>query len=338
MTIEKVGIFTDNKFMKKLILSFLFIFMSFNFFSMNLPEELEGIWEGKDRYVFFEKNKDETVQLVVVLKEFYNWYLDRAAEPENWNDESKRPRNDSTPVAPVKVLLDFKKIDPEKNISAWEISFDYSKFEKVTIPVCVINNKMYLDFYVRNFDPEEKTTFENLNGLWNGVSVSSGIKVSPQTFEDKLSCYYIDNKKIYDIRYWLSDMDYSDEEALFKYNDDSFYVSRHVKSCSRIYSCTSGRSKKIRNPQPPLQFNSDSFVTNQNKTVLVKSNVYLTKLVDKNGMNDLLKIVNEQNSKRAPYPKSPWVDRVESEPWTMLRALEFHNELLLENQQLLLNR
>ena len=46
---------SDNKGMKKsLCISLLIFFCLFSVFSSELPEQILGIWEGQDRYVFFE--------------------------------------------------------------------------------------------------------------------------------------------------------------------------------------------------------------------------------------------------------------------------------------------
>ena len=46
---------SDNKSMKKILCIFLLFFCSlFSVFSSELPEQILGIWEGQDRYVFFE--------------------------------------------------------------------------------------------------------------------------------------------------------------------------------------------------------------------------------------------------------------------------------------------
>ena len=88
---------SDNKTMKKILcISLLFFCSLFSVFSSELPEQILGIWEGQDRYVFFEnvENLEDTEDIVnsenlaqnqnkiiVVFKTYYGWYLDRFAEP-----------------------------------------------------------------------------------------------------------------------------------------------------------------------------------------------------------------------------------------------------------------
>ena len=61
------------------------IFFLINGYSQNIPEEFYGIWESKDRYVFIEKNETEKAnQIVIYLKTYYGWYVDRTVEPKEY--------------------------------------------------------------------------------------------------------------------------------------------------------------------------------------------------------------------------------------------------------------
>ena len=83
--------------MKKGFSVFLALFFLFPVFSEVIPEPLLGIWEGKDRFVFFEQQpENENPKLVIILKEYYGWYFDRAAEPEAYNAKETRVRNAAT--------------------------------------------------------------------------------------------------------------------------------------------------------------------------------------------------------------------------------------------------
>ena len=81
---------------KKAFLIVLGIFIAADAFAQNIPDSLLGIWEAKDRYIFFEEKEDEDPELVVLLKTYYGWYLDRAAEPEAYSDDEARSRNAAT--------------------------------------------------------------------------------------------------------------------------------------------------------------------------------------------------------------------------------------------------
>ena len=66
------------------------IFFLINGYSQNIPEEFYGIWESKDRYVFIEKNETEKAnQIVIYLKTYYGWYVDRTVEPKEYDEKVK---------------------------------------------------------------------------------------------------------------------------------------------------------------------------------------------------------------------------------------------------------
>ena len=60
--------------------------------SENVPSLLQGIWQGADRLVMFS-NQNE---FALVLRVFYQWYNDRAAEPASFSEVKSRDRNNTT--------------------------------------------------------------------------------------------------------------------------------------------------------------------------------------------------------------------------------------------------
>ena len=74
--------------MKKGFLVVLLLALICPVFSQKIPEILQGIWEGKDRFVYFDNaSDDENPELVIILKEYYGWYYDRAAEPVDYAEK-----------------------------------------------------------------------------------------------------------------------------------------------------------------------------------------------------------------------------------------------------------
>ena len=62
-------------------------------FSQKIPEVLQGIWEGKDRFVYFDNaTDDENPEFVIILKEYYGWYYDRAARTRRRYGRLRRGR------------------------------------------------------------------------------------------------------------------------------------------------------------------------------------------------------------------------------------------------------
>ena len=285
---------------------FIFIFFNIKLFSEQsvFPSELSGIWEGKDRFVFFEED-----EIVIFLKAFYGLYIDRAAEPESYSQQYERKRNSATHKTPEHVhykIFQLKKSPSkdEENFQpdCWEIELDYSKYQKNYVQVAVIDGKMYLNFYIQ--DSSDKN-------YYRGNSFSKGFLASEQNVKNDICCLYIISEgqsdssnsstidsQIFDIRYWLTDMDYSSEKVGVTYDDKTFYVDRHIKSGDKIYSSVSGKSKKVRNVLKPAAFINENYIFNQDRSVLITDKEpYLVKLADKSTVEELIQIVNSRNSK-----------------------------------------
>ena len=86
-----------------------FVFPLFCF--SETPEIFQGIWKGDDRYIFFGKNNE----IAVILKGYYGWYYDRAAEPEEFETLSPRKRNILTGKHGKRITTDFTKISMGNN-------------------------------------------------------------------------------------------------------------------------------------------------------------------------------------------------------------------------------
>ena len=86
-----------------------------NCFSQTIPDDIYGIWESKDRYVFIEKNETEKAnQIVIYLKTYYGWYVDRTVEPKEYDEIIKRTRNNSTPKKSEQIFYEILPIN-QKN-------------------------------------------------------------------------------------------------------------------------------------------------------------------------------------------------------------------------------
>lgn len=329
-----------------------FVILSFFCFlvsAASLPESLEGIWEGKDRFVFFENNGEDENQIVILLKEYYGWYYDRAAEPASYAETESRTRNAATAKKAESIYFTLKeqkknpnKNDEEENLqkNAWELTFEYSKYQKNIIPLCVIDNCIYLNYYIQ--DSKDKN-------YYRGNAVSRGITLDSQIQRENISClYFTDDSEVFlsadsledeaggkkyffDIRYWNTDMEYSFENSSLSYGEKTYFVDRHIFSCGNNYSATSGRSRVIRNVMPPVEFNEDDFVLSEDESLMaVSSSQYLVKLADKNTVESLMLLVNAQNSKRKPPAPPPFEPSNLDWHWDLIDELEKNNEIILE--------
>ncbi|MCR5187777.1 MAG: hypothetical protein K6C97_02490 [Treponema sp.] len=309
--------------MKKGLLLLVLLSLSLSLFAMEIPQELYGIWEGKDRFVFFEENKDEeSPQIVILLKEYYGWYYDRAAEPQEYADKENRVRNTGTTRKAEQVYFSINSIskaDPERR-DAFELNMKYSKFQNSIIPLAIIDDNIFLNFYIQ--DTENKN-------LYRGNAVSLGIMLSPQKVPQNIGAFYIDQDKVFNIRYWFTDMDYVDDLVSLKYGDKEYFVDKHLYSCGNNYSSVSGRSKKIRNVVAPEEYKEESYKFNSDKSIMIlDKEPYLTRLADKSTFEDLMKIVKEGNARRKPDPKPLFPPDDLNWHWDLIDYLESNNTLI----------
>lgn len=296
--------------------------------NINLPKELCGLWEGKDRYIFIEENplNPQEIQLVVVLKLFYGWYYDRAVEPEEVSNAYAKARNDGTAKKAQQIAMNISNISHNTHQNnSYEVTLNYSKYDKAVIPLAIYDDKIYLDFFVKDleYDKENNPIITN-NGVWKGNIVSEGLKISMQKEVENIACYIVDNNKFYDVRYWKTDMSFSNELAIFEYDDDNYYVPRHIFSANNNYTCVTGRRLKVRNPQKAFIFNENNYFFNEEKTLMIpKQEEYLVKVADKNTIEELVQIVNKANSRRKPpYP-----------PLFEDKNLDWHWDIIIELQK-----
>ena len=287
--------------MKKGFLVVLLSALIFPVFSLDIPENLKGIWEGKDRFVFFENAADdENPQFVIVLKEYYDWYYDRAAEPSAYSQTEPRSLNSATHKTPEIIPFELKQI--EDITDAYQLTVTYSKHFSNTTSFAIIDDRIYLNMYTK-YDQIDDELNKDIT-LYRGYQHSDGFVLNSQPMDENIGLLILLKDKFYDVRYWQTDMDYESSLVTFKYQDDTFLVPKHLFAEEKNYSSVNGRSKKVRNTQPAFQIQNHKLFYNQDKTVLIlNEEAYLTKLTDKETLDDLFQIIKEANSRRKPDPK-----------------------------------
>ena len=260
--------------MKKGFLVVLIFALMYPVFSQKMPESLKGIWEGKDRFIYFEDaSDDENPELVVILKEFYGWYYDRASEPSEYNQIEKRIRNDATHIDAEFITYEIENLSVE---NAYQMTINYSKSEKNYVPFAIIDDKIYLDFYtkvpVKTDDENEEIDYQLYKGYLQGQEPTFyGFRISQYSAPENVGLLIIDDNKMYDVRYWLTDMEYDDDFVIFKYKDDSYNVPKHLIVGNQKYSCVNGRSRKVRNTMPFTIYDENEFIFNEDKSILIKN-------------------------------------------------------------------
>jgi hypothetical protein len=287
--------------MKKGFLVVLLSALIFPVFSLDIPENLKGIWEGKDRFVFFENAADdENPQFVIVLKEYYDWYYDRAAEPSAYSQTEPRSLNSATHKTPEIIPFGLKQI--EDITDAYQLTVTYSKHFSNTTTFVIIDDRIYLNMYTK-YDQIDDELNKDIS-LYRGYQHSEGFVLNSQPVDENIGLLILLKDKFYDVRYWQTDMDYETSSVTFKYKDDTFLVPKHLFAEGTNYSSVNGRSKKVRNTQRAFPLENQNILYNKDKTVLIlNDSPYLTKLTNKETLDDLFQIIKEANSRRKPDPE-----------------------------------
>ena len=284
----------------------------------------------QDRYVFFEQNDEDQPQLVVLLKTYYGWYLNRAAEPASYNDKEPRVRNTANARNAEHIYIQNINTKETGNSLYGSLDLSYSTWQKNTIPFFMLEDSIYLSY----FEKDEIDELENPDKKWTfyrGVAPSKGFMISPQSIPDNITGYIIDGEKLYDVRYWKTDMDYSTDYITFSYKDDSYQIPKHLRSQETNYSCVSGRSKKVRNAVKPFEYKAENFLYNDDGSAFTKNGEpYLKQLAGRDTFEELIKIVKEANSKRKPDPPALFPPSDLDWHWDLIDMLEKDNKLIQE--------
>ena len=202
-----------------------------------------------------------------------------------------------------------------------ELQLNYSKHQKTFVPVVIIEENMFTDFYIQDS--------EN-HAYYRGVAVSKGITASEQSVPQEITSYYVDGDDIYKIRYWITDMDYSDRKVKLNYGDKSFDVDAHIFTGGHNYSCVSGRSKSIRNVFPPEKLDDSFIFADDNKILMKNQSPYLTKLADKDDFSQLMEIVNKANDRKRPPEPPLFPNNHVDFHWDIIDMLEENVSLIQE--------
>lgn len=324
---------------RKLKKAFVFIaslILSFSLFA-DIPDSLYGIWEGKDRYVFFEQVQEED-RIVIILKDYYGWYLDRVVEHEDYLKDFKRDRNSATTKKSVLVLVDSSPLwlsegSSSGKSSAYELKLTYDKYDITYVPFALIDDKIFLEFWLSD---------GNHPGFWMGNAVTDGIKVSNQIEQENLWSWFINdqNDEMYKIRFWKSKMDFDSElEAVIKSQkdkDSEYTLSKQIFSAGNVYTCVPGRRVYVRNlDKVPVKvpFDGKDVLYNEEKTICAVNDVYLKRLLDKKSFEELMEIVRIQNSRRKPDSPPLFPPEELDYHWDLIDYLEKDNVIIQEVRQ-----
>ncbi|WP_147612401.1 hypothetical protein [Treponema pectinovorum] len=290
----------------------------------DVPSSLQGVWQGRDRLILFSGKES---RFSCVLRVFYSWYNDRASEESSYSQISSRDRNNTTSSNPENIEISFKTFveTSSKNEGCYSLCVKYpSQKEMVYIPLAKIEDKIYLNFFLRqNYSLEDEAPINEKYFLLD-MGTSSGITISPPVIKKELLCYFVDGSSVYSIRYWLCDVENTKEIANFSDDEKTFQVPKYIQTSGRLYTCTTGRSKKIRNVQKSSSLPYDFVVDKENK-IYAYGNPYLVFVPGSKNQEQLQKIVEENNSKRHPPVRNIFPVNDIDFHWKEINELEKYN-------------
>ena len=267
-----------------------------------VPELLSGVWHNKSRYVVFDtgaagKVAEDSEIMGQVLRLFYRWYADRAAESPSFSNDAARDVNNATSASSAEsVEIHWTPLTYEVFSSgsdravtlyngdtlsadgiasgAWDMEVHYpGRNETYHIPVAVIGNRLYLHFVVKQLESIgiERPNYNLLGGYWRDYGSASGVLVSPPANAPELRSFYIAGSSVYQIRYWRTDLDYDESaRAVFSDGDDTYDVPKMLLAQGLVYTCVNGRGSRIRNitrsPSLPEDFMLNSVLVTRHGT------------------------------------------------------------------------
>ena len=273
-----------------------------------------------------EKNavRNQAKYVSILLKTFYGWYLDRTAEPESFSSEA-RFVNDSTCPEAERIRVEFRPLlrmadavgADQGEGSVWEIFIRYPGVrEPAIIPLAIIGGNLYLNFAIKlNTENDEsrevaddetgENPLDELLGFWCSLVPTDGVKVSLPASGENIYSTYITRDSVYTIRYWKTDMEYSQERAFFSDGGKTFSVVKHIQSGGKNFSCTNGRSVTIRNVQKTSAL-PEVYELDSSATICGLGEPYLRRVQNENSVQTVARLVRDAMSKKAPNPDPPF--------------------------------
>ena len=300
--------------------------------SPSLPPLLAGLWQNNQRIVSFE-NLDSAS---VILKLFYGWYYDRAAEPGtqtfvdsimsttqldyNYSGASQqdfiarnsvtitdevlqydslppRPKNDATSPQAQHLLVEFEPLIPETETSgAWNIWITYPDIKERHAIPVAVFDGK---LYVNFY----LGTSSPLSRFFQAASNTNGITISTPLQDKEVISYLVTGSRMYKIRYWQTDMEYDGAtEAVLSGEDGDYQVPKHLLIGGTVYTCVAGRRVDIRNVEE-IPLDISGFTMSSDNRIIVQKSAYLS-LMDNNA-SELYQLIAEANSRKAPPPLPP---------------------------------
>ncbi len=308
------------------------------------PDELRGVWQGDDRLVFFGP-EDE---IAVALKEYYGWYFDRAAEPESFSEARPRDRNAASSERAQALEIRWERI--QDGSPAWELVIQYgpSGGRQSRVPVAAVGDALYLDFCLRQTGRDGTAAAaageaadaggrpltagdaaagkDALSGFWRGFDCAASVDIAPRGPAENIVSWYVTDGAAYRIRYWRTDMEYEQAEAVFTDGQAAYSVAKHIRSGLSVYACVSGRGGRIRSVDKTDRaevFSECAF--DDSATVCAFGRPYLTRVSGASSREDFIRLADAANGRRKPPPEPLFPPDDPDWHWDLIDALEKDN-------------
>ncbi len=300
--------------------------------SSSLPPLLAGLWENSHRIVSFES----LGAAQMVLKLFYGWYYDRAAEPgpaavvgaslgttqidsdysaaapqeleagggaavseEELQPEDlpPRPRNDATSPQAQRLLVEFQPLIPETETSgAWNVWITYPGVRRREAIPVAVFDGK---LYVDFFLAKDLAPAR----FYQAASNTNDITIAQPLLDEEVSSYLATGSRMYRIRYWQTDMEYDGAtQAVLTGEDGSHEVPRHLLIGGTVYTCVAGRRVDIRNVEE-IPHDLSGFTFSGDNRIAVREDAYLSRMEE--SASQLYQLIAGANSRQAPPPPPP---------------------------------
>lgn len=132
-------------------------------------------------------------------------------------------------------------------------------FQKENVKLLQIDNKLYTNFYKKNYD-----VYTCVNNIFDYALCQLNIQENIYSY-----AFIIDNdiEKVYKIRYWLCNVDYAD--TIIEY--EKLKIPKYIKINENVYTCVTGRGTKLRNVKLQTMaevFNNENIIKNEEFLVI----------------------------------------------------------------------
>ena len=268
-----------------------------------VPLPLRGVWQNDARLVSFfaEANPEQSRALTgIVLKQFYGWYYDRAAEPpalasDGADELPPRDKNDTTARHGEILITAFDETSPITGESgSWTMRVLYPPYsEPEKIALAVIRNNLFLDFYIR-YD-ENPGSLGSVEGFWRAAGTASGITASRPYYAQTVESLFITADSTFRIRYWQVDLE-PDPSARAYFSDGAveYAVDKYLIIGGKTFTCVQGRGTRIRRiTKSPA---ARDYELSADGTLCAFTAPYLSR----SQITDIYAAVNEANARKSP--------------------------------------